>query len=247
MCELAMWERELRQQLVRHEQEELMQMVLSEEKTLFPAMAALRDANALSVMQEEVMWRWGIQNDYHHFLRDVMQVLEVLHRRSFSFADEPRCRKVIEDSERQHWIAARQRQVTRETQEAAAAEKEDRAMRLAYFAHIQQQLYQIFLLEESERDDRMEVERLQRLYASSLVEAMAKEYRHARLCQLKYEARRFELQPEVTRDLVADEALHRSWLCQDQALGFKKVQADEIRSYLASARQELLNQRVEEG
>nr|CAJ2470253.1 unnamed protein product [Leishmania braziliensis] len=246
-CKLLLWERELRHQLVRHEQEELTQMVWSVKKMLLPVMEALRYVNTLSVAQEEVVWRWSIRNDYYHFLLGVTQLQEVLHRRSLSFAEEPRDRKEIENVEVPHWIAARRLQVTRETQESAAAKEEERERRLAHFSFIQQQLYQIFLLGEEEQADRMDVERLQRLYAGSILEAMAKVYRHVRLCQLRYEAMGLELQPEVTRDLVADEALHRALLRQDQALGFKKMQADEIRNYLASSRQELLNRRVEEG
>ncbi|GET87478.1 hypothetical protein, conserved [Leishmania tarentolae] len=246
MCEMALRERELRQQLVRHEQEELMQVVGSVNKMWFPGVATLRDAGPVRAVREEAMWRRNIERDYNYLLSSVVQVLEVLHRRSVSFAQEPQCRKQIENAEGQDWIAARRRQVMRETQESAAAEKEDRAARLAYFEYLQQQQYQIFLLEERERDGRMGVERLQRLHAGTIVEEMAKDYRQARLCQLKYEAMRFELQPEVTRDLIADEALHRSRLCHDQALCFKKIRADEVRNYLGSARQELLNQRMEE-
>ncbi|KAG5482044.1 hypothetical protein LSCM1_05759 [Leishmania martiniquensis] len=245
VCELVQWERELRQQLVRHEQEELTQMVWGVERTLSPVMAALRHVNNLSVAQEETVWRWSIRNSYCRFLLDVTQLQEILHRRSLSFAEEPRCRKAIENAEVPHWIEARRLQVMREAKESAAAESEDRARRLAYFAFVQQQLYQIFVLEEWERAGRMDVERLQRLYAGALAEAMAKEYRHARLCQLKYEAACDELQPAVARDLMAEEALHRTQLCQDQALVFQKIAADEIRSYLASSRQELLNSRME--
>ncbi|KAG5508983.1 hypothetical protein GH5_06207 [Leishmania sp. Ghana 2012 LV757] len=246
MCELLQWERELRQQLVRHEQEELTQIVWSVEETLSPVMAALRNVHNLSVAQAETVWRWCIRNDYNRFLLDVTQLQEVLHRRSLSFAEEPRCRKMIENAEVPHWIEARRLQMMREAKESAAVENADRARCLAYFAFVQQQLYQIFLLEERERAGRMDVERLQRLYAGALAETRAKEYRHVRLCQLRYEAMYGELRPEVARGLVTEEALHRTRLCHDQALAFKKLKADEIRSYLASSRQELLNSRMEE-
>lgn len=247
VTELIMWERELRAQLQRHEREELVQMVWGVEGTLLPVMAGLRDVNALGVEQEEAVQRWCLYDKYFAFLLDAAALQEVLHRRAMSFAEEPRARKRIVDAEVPHWIEARRLQVMRETQESAATENEERARRLAYFVHVQQQLYQVFLLEEGERADRMEVERLQRLYAGGFAEVMAKEYRHARLCQLRYEAMRRALRPEVARDLIADEARHRSQLCQEQALGFRKLQADEIRGYLASGRQAIRNQQVEEG
>ncbi|KAK7196067.1 hypothetical protein NESM_000540900 [Novymonas esmeraldas] len=247
MGELLTWERELRQQLWRHEQLELAELVWSVEATLLPVVTALRDVNALTVAQAESVRRWGIWDAYLQFLLDVVQLQEVLHRRALSFAEEPRCRKHIQNTEVPNWIEARRLQVMRETHESAVAESEERARRLAYYVHLQQQLYQNFLLEEGERAARMEVERLQRLYAGGFAEVMAKEYRHVRLCQLRYEATRRELRPEVARDLVADEALHRSWLCRDQALGFKKMQAAEVCNYLASNRQEHVNRRVEEG
>ncbi|KAG5508823.1 hypothetical protein JKF63_05325 [Porcisia hertigi] len=246
MCELIVWESKCRQQLIRYEQEELAQMVWSVEERLSPVMATLRDVNALDVLQNEKVRRWSIQNDYCRFLLDLTQLQEVLHRRSLSFVMEPQCRRRIENVEVSDWIETRRLDMRREAAEYTAEKRKDRDRRLAYSEFIQQQHYQIFLMEQSEQAGRMEVERQQRLYAGCILEEMARGYRHARLCQLKYEAMRHELRPEVARNLAADEARHRTWLYQEQAVCFKKTQAEEIRSYLASSRQELLNTRVEE-
>jgi hypothetical protein len=234
--DLEVWEQELRQQLLRHESEELTELTHSVERVLLPLIPALRDVSPLDLVQQELVGRWSIVDDYFQLLLDATELQEMLHRRALCATEEPQQRTRITDSELQHWIEARCVQVMRENQEWAATQSEEQVQRVAYFRHVQQHRCQVFLLEERERADRMEVERLQRLHVGGLAEVIAKEYRRVRLCQLRYEAARLPLRPSLSYEIAAEEGLHRSMLAQEQARAFKHIQAAEVRDYLVRVR-----------
>ena len=233
--DLVVWERELRQQLLRHEAAELTQIAHLVERVLLPLIPALCDVSPLDLVQQEQVGRWSIIDDYYQLLLDAVELQEMLHRRATCSVVEPQQRKQIEDGEVPHWIEARRLQVMRQSRESASA-NEEQVRRLAHFEHVQQQLYQVFLLEESEHAARMEVERLQRLHVGGLAEVIAKEYRRVRLCQLRYEAARHPLRPSLSYEIAAEEGLHRSMLSQEQAHAFKSIQAAEVRDYLTRVR-----------
>lgn len=233
--DLVVWERELRQQLLRHETAELTQIAHLVERVLLPLIPALCDVSPLDLVQQEQVGRWSIIDDYYQLLLDAVELQEMLHRRATCSVVEPQQRKQIEDGEVPHWIEARRLQVMRQSRESASA-NEEQVRRLAHFEHVQQQLYQVFLLEESEHAARMEVERLQRLHVGGLAEVIAKEYRRVRLCQLRYEAARHPLRPSLSYEIAAEEGLHRSMLSQEQAHAFKSIQAAEVRDYLTRVR-----------
>lgn len=229
---LMQWERELRDQLVRHEAAEVTQLVHSVEAVLLPLIPALRDVSPLDLVQREQLGRWSIKDDFYQLLLDATELQEMVHRRALCSVEEPQQRKHVEDGEVPHWIETRRLQVMRENQESSSAQSAAQVQRLAYFKHIQQQLYQVFLLEESERADRMEVERLQRLHVGGLAEVISKEYRRVRLLQLRYEAARHPLHPALSQEITAAEGLSRSVLMQEQGHAFRSMQAAEVRDYL---------------
>ncbi|KPI83219.1 hypothetical protein ABL78_7758 [Leptomonas seymouri] len=234
--ELPQWEQELRQQLLRHEAEELAQILHAAARVLPPVIPALRSASPRDLMLQEQARRWSICGDYYQLFLDTTELQELLHRRTICMEEEPLQRKRIVDGEVQHWIEARRLQVMRENQESAATQNEELTQRLAHFKHVQQQLYQVFLLEECERADRMEVERLQRLHVGGLAEVIAKEYRRVRRFQLRYEASRHPLRSSLASEITAEEGLHRSILSQEQSHAFKGIQAAEVRDYLTQLR-----------
>ncbi|KPA78000.1 hypothetical protein ABB37_06761 [Leptomonas pyrrhocoris] len=201
-----------------------------------PRPPALRDVHLTDLAKQEQARRWAIAGDFYQLLLDITELREVLHRRAMCTTEEPQQRRRIDNAEVPHWIKARRLQVMRENQESATAQNEEQAQRLAYFEKIQQQLYQVFLLEESERADRMEVERLQRLNVGGLAEVIAKEYRRVRPYQLRYEAARHPLVASLSHEIAAEEGLYRSMLWQEQTHAFKGIQAAEVRNYLSRVR-----------
>ncbi|RNF06161.1 uncharacterized protein Tco025E_07642 [Trypanosoma conorhini] len=200
---------------------------------------------SLPLMESEEFGRRMIVSEFFAMLLEAVSLFEVLHRRTIVFAEEPLARKPIEGEEVHEWVESRRLQVERERREALALEAGERQRNLAYFSWKQQQAYQVFLFEQSEQEERMDVERLQRFHAGVLAQHFHKEHKEARYHQLKYQMRQRLLPVELTRTIVGDEVTERSAIMLLQHDRFCALQAEEVKSYLWTRRNALLNELVD--
>lgn len=201
---------------------------------------------SLPITKMEELGRRMIQSEFWAMLLEAVCVLEVLHRRTVMFVEEPTGRRKIGCQEVPDWIECRRRQVERERREELARSEEGDGHRpLDHFNWRRQQAYQVFLFEQSEQKERIDVERLQGFHAGVIAKLFFREHREARYHQLKYELRQRLLPAELSRDLVAQEATARSALMLMQHDHFHALQADEVKSYLWTKRNAMLNEDVE--
>ncbi|KEG11780.1 hypothetical protein DQ04_02291100 [Trypanosoma grayi] len=196
---------------------------------------------SLPVPEAEDRGRRIIKGEYFAMFLEAVSILEVLHRRTIMFSEEPVARNIIAGAEVHDWIESRRQQVERERLEELAADAKERQRRLAYHNWKRQQAYQVFLFEQSEQEERMDTERLQRLHAGILAQAFHAEHKEARYQQLRYEMRQRQVPVECSRDLMAKEATERSAVMLLQRDYFRTLQAEEVKSFLWTRRNMMMN------
>ncbi|RNF07492.1 hypothetical protein TraAM80_03348 [Trypanosoma rangeli] len=200
---------------------------------------------SLPPLESEEFGRRMIISKFFAMLLEAVSLLEVLHRRTIVFAEEPPARKLIEGEEVHEWVESRRLQVERERQEEMALEAGERQRYLAYCGWKQQQAYQVFLFGQSEQEERMDVERLQRFHAGVIAHHFYKEHKEARYHQLRYQMRQRLLPAALARGIVGDEVKERSVILLLQRDRYSALQAEEVKSYLWTKRNALLNELVD--
>lgn len=245
MRDLVEYEGELRFQIVANEQEELVRIVSIFEAPFSLGALNLMQQHSLPVDQEERVCRWRILHEYYQMLLEASIVEELLSRRHVEYNLEPTARRQTQGCEADDWIESRKIQLLRMKNEYEETQNRERALRIAYFEWKLQQEYQLFLFEQSEKSDRLEVERQQRLNAGILAGLYNNEFRVANYHQLRYALLRQSLSAEVCREIVAAEARERTFLFCEEVNTFKRIRAAECRSYLTCSRHSLINSSAE--
>lgn len=209
------------------------------------ALPALLAVNELGPADAETIERGLIVREYFSMLIDVCRIEETLARRHIVLSEEALARETIDASEVPQWIEARRLEMDRERASECCEAEEERSRRIAYFCWKQQQLYQAFLLEQSESNDRQTLERRERLDAGAIAGQHSNSMRSARYAQLRYEDTLRALDAETSRCITALEATHRSEVLVGQHDCFRCLGALEVRSYLATTRHQMENEYME--
>lgn len=238
-------EAEVRLQLFRMEQECFAVICRSMAPLLRTVMPSLQYVNALLPEDAEAVARQVIIKEYYQMLQEALIVHEILHRRSIVFAIEPEARWHIEGAEPSEWIAARRRQVEREDMVRKGCMTKDHERTMEYLKWYAQQQNQIVLFERREVEERMDVERLERLNVGILSDLFAADFRELRYKQLKYEMGKRRLNEADVKQLNIEEVSARSFIVFEQHDRFKELKGLEVKHYLASRRNALINERLE--
>ncbi|ORC92582.1 uncharacterized protein TM35_000033350 [Trypanosoma theileri] len=201
--------------------------------------------NKLPVIEAEEMERRMIKSEFYSMYLEAVTVLEILHRRVILFTEEPAARNSIVAAETHDWIECRRQQVERERQEELEENARERKRLLLYHDWKKKQEYQIFLFEQSEQEERMDVERLQRLHIGTWAQLFHAELKEARYHQLKYQLRQRLLNAECSRNIMAEEATERSSIMLLQKDQFRTLEAEEVKSFLWTRRHMMVNEAVE--
>ncbi|KAH9589282.1 hypothetical protein LSM04_005625 [Trypanosoma melophagium] len=199
----------------------------------------------LPIFEAEEMERRMIKREFYAMLMEAVSILEVLHRRVILFTEEPAARSDIASTETHEWIECRRQQVERERQEELAEHARERQRGLLYHDWKKKQEYQIFLFEQSEQEERMDVERLQRLHIGTVAQLFHAELKEARYHQLKYQLRQRLLDPQLSRNIMAEEATERSSIMLLQRDQFRTLEAEEVKSFLWTRRKMMINDDVQ--
>ncbi|EKG02835.1 hypothetical protein TCSYLVIO_006128 [Trypanosoma cruzi] len=204
-----------------------------------------RYRTSLPLVEAEEFGRRMIVTEFFAMLLEAVFILEGLHRRTISFLWEPLARKAIEGDEVHKWVESRRCQVERERREESMFEAGERQRELAYHNWKRQQAYQVYLFEKSEEEERMDVERLQRFYVGIISQIFRKEHMEAQYHQLRYQMRKRLLSAELSRHIIGNEATERSNIMVLQHEQFCTLQAEEVKSFLWTRRNTMLNELVD--
>lgn len=238
-------EAQIRYQLFQMEQECIAVICRSMAPFLAAVIPSLPFANALFPQDDEQVDRNMILYDYYQMLQEAVVIQEVLHRRCVVFIEEPTERWQIEGSEPSGWIAARRSQVEREEMVKTGCMTLDHKRVMDYIKWYSQQQNQITLFERREMEERMDVERLERLNAGIIADSYASDFRELRYQQLKYELGKRCLNENDVKKLNIDEVTARSHIVFEQFDKFKSIKGSEVKHFLATRRNCLINETVE--
>eukprot|EP00796_Vickermania_ingenoplastis_P013398 gene13398-9221_t len=238
-------ESQVRYQLFRMEQESFAVICRSMAPHLKGILPGLMFVNALLPADAEQVSRQLIVYEYFQMLQEALIVQEILHRRRIVFASEPDARWRIEGAEPTEWIAARRKQVERGDMMKRGCMTEDHERTMEYIKWYAQQQNQITLFERREVEERMDVERLERLNAGIFADMYAADFRELRYKQLKYELAKRRLNEKDVKTLSIEETSARSHVVCEQYDRFKEIKGIEIINYLATRRNTLINERIE--
>lgn len=212
---------------------------------LYKCMPSLLLINLLHPADAEHVSRSVIYFDYYQMLLEAATVQEIISRRNIIFSVEPQSRQKIENIEPYEWIAARQRQVNREEAVRTGQNTQDFKKTLDYLRWCEQRQKQLFFFEQSEVEERMDVERLERLHAGLIFELFLSNFREIRYNQCTYSKWKCELNQEDVKHLSKEEFSARSAIMYYQFESFKLIGGMEVRHFLKTRRNTLVNERVE--
>lgn len=242
---VEMAESNLRCAIIQMENECVAVICRSMAPFLYKFMPSLLLINLLHPADAERVSRSLIFCDYYRMLLEAASVQEIIFRRNIIFSVEPQSRQKIENIEPSEWIAARRRQVDREEAVRTGRNTQDYEKTLDYLRWCEQRENQLFLFEQNEVEERMYVERLERLHAGLIFESFFTNFRKIRYNQCTYKKGKYKLNQEDVNRLSKKEFSARSTVMCDQFEGFNLIKGLEVRHFLKTRRNILVNERVE--
>nr|CCC94429.1 conserved hypothetical protein [Trypanosoma congolense IL3000] len=242
--EIFLQECEERRRISQYEFEERQAVYHSLPVDIRPSTLSYIYFSAMHPIDGEAGDRVVIESEYYDMLMEVTFALECLHRRSIMFLDEAVGRKEIEDKETKSWIQSHKRQTERENNEKVFQMSQEQV--LAYHSWKQWQREQIILLKETELNERLDIERLQRFHVNGIAGRYLVDLREARYHQKKYEMRQRLLPAEVARDLVLEETSHRTAIMLQQRDDYLHFVAECAKDFYATRRNVLRNSHIAE-
>lgn len=248
--------KELVEEIVKAEGQLRLQIFLMEKNcfaTLCRSMAphlksilpSLMFVNALLPAQAECVARRLIHVEFFEMLKEALIIQEIMHRRQIVLVGEPDERWQIEGAEPTNWIESRKKQVEREEMLKKGCLTLEQERTMEYIIWYSQQQNQISLFVRREIEERMDVERLERLSIGIFSDLFARDLRELKYKHLKYEmSKRCLNEPDVKR-LSAEELGARSFLVFEERDRYKEILGLEVKNYLHTRRNVLINERLE--
>lgn len=237
-------EAELRCVIAQMENESFATICRSMPPFLLQSISSLLLINSLHPLDAESVSRKAIYHDYYRMLIEATCKQETICRRVIAFAVEPKSRGTIEANEPSDWIAARRKQVDREEAMRTGKNIQAHKKTLEFLKWYEQQQNQIFLFERGELEERVNIERLERVQAGIIVDLFLEHFREIAYRGCVYLQGLRKLGKQDTRKLTMEESEARSEIMFNQYENFKMIKGKEVQNYLHTRRNVLINERV---